>query len=68
MSLYWPHSPQITVAPTGEKVRLIPAFTNHVSESLAAALPLTLPVLKLKFLILSAFFLVVLIQAVDEQA
>ena len=36
--------------------------------SLAAALPLTLPVLKLKFLILSALFLVVLVQAVDEQA
>ena len=68
MSLYWPHSPQITVAPTGEKVRLIPAFTNHVSDSLAAALPPTLPVLKLTFLYWVPVFLVVLVQAVDEQA
>ena len=42
MSLYWPHSPQSTVAPTGENVRLIPAFTNQVSaltpQNLAHAL------------------------------
>ena len=36
MSLYWPHSPKRTVAPAGIQVRLIPAFMNHTSFSLAA--------------------------------
>ena len=36
ISLYCPHSPKSTVAPTGDQALLIPAFTYQTSVSLAA--------------------------------
>ena len=70
MSLYWPHSPQNTEAPTGNQARLIPAFTNQVVVSLAAlSLPTKpTPLWKVDVPDLRAVFLVVLVQAVGEQA
>ena len=71
MSLYWPHSPKSTVAPAGIQALLIPAFTNHTSFSLAALsddagrdVAVEVP----SGLHWRAVVLLVLIQAIDEQA
>ena len=68
MSLYWPHSPKRTVAPSGLKVRLIPALMNQMSFSLACCLAVARvePVEGRSHCV--RLVLLVLIQAIDEQA